>query len=151
MKPTFPHRYTSSITRVGQGVAAVEAPPRAALTGGPPPEFHGDAHAWSPEHLLCSALGLCLFTTFDVFAAREKLEVIGWRDVVTGVLDRTPEGLAFTSFTIDVELTVQPADRERAREILERSSRHCIVSRALVAPITVQPKIWSHEDRAQVA
>jgi organic hydroperoxide reductase OsmC/OhrA len=148
MKPTFPHRYTSSITRVGLGVASVEAAPRSPITGGPPPEFHGDAHAWSPEHLLVGALGLCLFTTFESFARRDNLEVLGWRDVVTGTLDRSSSGLAFTGFEVEVEITVLPHDRERARTVLDQAKRSCIISRALHAHVTVNAHIWSHDERA---
>lgn len=71
-----PHRYTSTITRVARGLATIDAPPRAPLMGGPPPVLHGDPANWSPEHLLVSALGLCLFATFDAFAAREKISVL---------------------------------------------------------------------------
>jgi organic hydroperoxide reductase OsmC/OhrA len=147
MKPKFPHRYVVNVDRIGPAVASIEAPPRPSLVGGPPPEFHGDPHVWSPEHLLAAALGLCLFTTFDVFAAREKLEVLGYRDIVTAVLDRTSAGLAFESFKICVELTVAPADLERARAVLERAGQFCIVSKALQAPVTIEPHIWSHENR----
>ena len=123
MKPKFPHEYIVSVDRISAAVATLTAPPRPTLVGGPPPEFQGDAHVWSPEHLLAAALGLCLFTTFEAFAAREHLDILGYRDVATGVLDRTSSGLAFKSFTICVELTVAPEDIERASAILERASR----------------------------
>lgn len=148
MKPTFPFPYTATVTRVAPRLASVEAPPRAPLTGGPPSEFQGDPATWSPEHLLVSALALCLFTTFEAFAAREGLTVHGWRDAATGVLDKTSSGLAFKSFTIEVQLTVAAADVERARETLERAHRHCIVSRALQVPVKIEPTILSLEARA---
>lgn len=151
MKPTFPHRYAVTVERVGQSTATVTAPPRPALTGGPPPELHGDAHAWSPEHMLAGALGLCLFATFDAFAARDKLRVVGYRDIVEAILDRTPAGLEFKSFTVYVELTVDDADTERARGILERATQFCIVSKALAVPVKIEPHIWSREQREHVA
>lgn len=141
----FPHRYIVSVDRVGPSVATLDAPPRPPLTGGPPPEFDGDPNAWSPEHLLAAAIGLCLFTTFDALAARDKLGVLGYRDVVTAVLDRTSSGIAFKSFTICVELTVEPQDIERARAILERAKQLCIVSKALSIPVQIDPHIWSHD------
>jgi organic hydroperoxide reductase OsmC/OhrA len=147
MKTKYPHSYVASIERIGPGTATLTAPPRPALTGGPPPEFQGDARVWSPEHLLAAALGLCLFTTFEAFAARDNLEVLGYRDVVTALLDRTSSGLAFTSFTICVELTVAPTDIERARAILERAKQFCIVSKALHVPVAIEPHIWSQDQR----
>jgi organic hydroperoxide reductase OsmC/OhrA len=151
MKPLFPHRYTSTITRIAHGLATIDAPPRPQLIGGPPPELHGDPAHWSPEHLLVSALGLCFFATFDVFAAREGIAVLGWRETVTGVLDKKASGLAFQSFKIEVEVTVDPADIERARTVLERASRYCIISKALKVPVTIEPHIWSHEERLHAA
>lgn len=147
MSVRFPHTYTATVTRIGQSRARVEAPPRAPLIGTPPPELHGDAEAWSPEHLLCSALGLCVFATFDAFAARDKLEVIDYRDTVTGVLDKTAGGLAFTSLTVAVEITVAPADIERARDLMQRAKPHCIVSKALAVPVTVETQIWEAAHR----
>lgn len=147
MNPPFPHRYTSTVTRIGHSIASIESPPRPPMTGGPPAELHGDSRTWSPEHLLVSALGLCLFATFEAFAARADIAVFSWRDVVTGVVDRTSTGLAFKSFTIEVEITVAPADIERTREVLERAERYCIIAKALAIPVKIEPRLWSHEDR----
>lgn len=148
MSLSFPHPYTATVTRIGQSRASVEAPPRAPLIGTPPPELHGDAEAWSPEHLLCSSLGLCVFATFEAFAARDKLAVVDYRDTVTGMLDKTAGGLAFTSFTVAVEITVAPADAERARALMERTQKHCIVSKALQVPVTFEVQIWEAAVRA---
>lgn len=151
MRPHFPHRYSSTITRVARGLATIDAPPRPQLMGGPPPVLHGDPTTWSPEHLLVSALGLCLFATFDAFAAREKIAVLGYRDTVTGVLDKTPWGLDFRSFTIEVEITVDAADVERTRAVLDRAAHYCIISKALRVPVKIEPHIWSHEERAHAS
>lgn len=93
-----------------------------------------------------SSIGLCLYTTFEVFAAQEKLEIINWHDSVVGVLEKTPTGLAFTSYTIEVELVVDADDRERAATIFERAKRHCIVSNALRTTPTATARIVSPED-----
>ncbi|MBS1123767.1 MAG: osmotically inducible protein OsmC [Deltaproteobacteria bacterium] len=150
MTPHFPHRYVSTTTRTGHGQAKLEAPPRPPIVGGPTPELHGDPTHWSPEHLLASSIGLSLFTTFDVFAARENIAVLGWRDVVTGVLDRTSAGLALKSFTVEIEITVEPADIERARTILDRAKEYCIISKALKTPLKIEAHIWSHDQRHPV-
>lgn len=147
MTSKFPHEYTVSVDRIGPGIALVGAPPRPDLTGGPPPEFRGDAHNWSPEHLLAAALGLCIYTTFDAYAQRENLVLVGYRDVVTAVLDRTSSGLALKSIAVNVEITVEPHEIERARATFERAKKACIVSRALSIPVTVEPHIWCHDHR----
>jgi organic hydroperoxide reductase OsmC/OhrA len=144
----FPHRYDVSLQRFAPSRAKIAAPPRVTLVGGPPPEFRGDAEDWSPEHLLCSALGLCLFTTFEALAARAGIELYDWRCDVAGVLDKTAQGLRFTSFTTTVDLTVAAVDTARARDVMDRAKQSCIVSNALDVPVTVDARIWEHDQRA---
>lgn len=141
MPVPFPHHYTATILRADRAHANIEAPPRPALAGGPPPEFDGDASRWSPEHLLLSAIGLCLFTTFEVLAAGARLAVFDWRADVTGDVDRTSAGLAFTGFAISVDLKVEPAEVERARTVLEKAKNHCLVSNALQVPVKLSAQI----------
>ena len=135
MPARFPHRYTATLVRVGRSLASIEAPPRPPLVGSPPPEFGGPADRWSPEHLLLSALGLCLYTTFEALATKDELELLAWRSEVEGVLDRTASGLAFTSFVVRVELA--SSDIDRARAVLERAKRQCIVTNALCVPVAI--------------
>lgn len=146
-RPLFPHKYTSTVTRHSHARACLEAGARPQLMGTASPELHGDPGEWSPETLLASALGLSLFTAFDVFAAREDIAVHGWRETVTGVMDKKTSGLAFTSFTIDVEITVAKADIERARAVLDRAKQYCVIAKALQPPITVTAHIWEYDQR----
>lgn len=144
----FPHRYETTILRTSASRATIAAPPRPPLAAGPPPEFRGDASTWSPEHLLCSALGACLFTTFEALAARDKIDVVAWSSNVVGVLDKTQHGLRFTSFTVTVDITVNRIDAVRAQGVLDRAKHSCIVSNALAVPVTVDAHIWEHDHRA---
>jgi organic hydroperoxide reductase OsmC/OhrA len=107
----------------------MEAPPRTSIAGGPPPEFDGDATAWSPEHLLLSSVGLCLLTTFEAFAARDRLSVLAWEARVHGTVEKTAHGLAFTKIVVDVDMEVD--DVLRARKTLDDATHHCLVSNAL--------------------
>lgn len=129
----FPHRYTARL--VG---GALLAPPRAPISAGAPPQFGGSDDVWSPEELLVGSALLCLKTTFDAYARRDGLAVDDWRGSATGVLDKSPQGPAFTSIELAVELVVPPGSEARARAVLERAERDCIISRALKAPVTVQ-------------
>jgi organic hydroperoxide reductase OsmC/OhrA len=148
MTAPFPHRYTTTVVRTARSRATIEAAPRPALSGAPPAEFDGDPARWSPEHLLLGALGLCFETTFDALAARVELDVQHWRANVDGVVDKTRTGLELTSITIDVRLVVAPDDVERAGEVLRKAQQHCIVSKALKAPVQVLSQIST--DRFEV-
>jgi organic hydroperoxide reductase OsmC/OhrA len=137
MPASFPHLYTATVTRDGPSRAVVEAPPRPALRGAPPPEFDGPDDTWSPEHLLLGSLGLCFQTTLEALARRAGVPIRGLRAVVTGNLDKTKTGLAFTGFWIGVELGVAAADAPRARELVDRAHRSCIVANSLRVPIGI--------------
>lgn len=139
MPAPFPHHYQTTLVRTLGSRARIEAAPRAPIAGGPPPEFDGDATAWSPEHLLISSIGLCLLTTFEAFAARDKLALLAWEAKVSGTLSKTPRGLEFTEFHVDVDMEVD--DVERAQRTLHDAQRHCLVSNALRTPVDVQATI----------
>jgi organic hydroperoxide reductase OsmC/OhrA len=136
----FPHVYDVTIAGAGEA-ATLGAAPRPDIEGGAPETFGGRADWWSPEHLLLASLGLCLKTTFDSFAAKDKLAVARYASDVQGVLDKSPAGLVFTSFTISVELHVAEADVERARTALDTAKRFCLVSNALKTPVEVRSTV----------
>ena len=140
MAAPFPHHYEARVEG-GSGGAIVSAPPRPEFRGGPPEEFDGRNDWWSPEHLLLSAAALCLKTTFDAFARRRKLEVLSYGSQVQGTLDKTPQGLGFTSIVVAVELVVDAADATRAEEILRSAKDHCIVSNALKTPVQLVVRV----------
>ena len=137
MATPFPHHYDVQVSSGSVG-AILAGGRRPDLVGGPPPEFDGRAEWWSPEHLLLSAAGLCLMTTFQAFAARAGLGVAGYESRVEGTLDKTSTGLAFTSIRIAVDLQVAEADRTRAEQLLQSAKRHCIVANALKPVVEVQ-------------
>ena len=136
MAGRFPHHYEVRVEG-GRGGAVMSAPPRPEFRGGPPVEFDGRDDWWSPEHLLLSAAGLCLKTTFEALARRAGVSVIAYGSRVEGVLDKTPHGLAFTSFAITAEVTVGDDDATRAEEVLRSAKDHCIVANALKVPVTL--------------
>ena len=139
MPVPFPHHYQTWLVRTLSSRARLEAPPRPLISGGPPPELDGDASAWSAEHLLLSSIGMCVLTTFEALAARERVDLVTWEARVGGMVDRTETGLHFTKFTIAVYLSVRAV--ERARATLDEAQQHCLVSNALRAHVEIIAKI----------
>jgi organic hydroperoxide reductase OsmC/OhrA len=105
------------------------------ISGGPPPEFDGDATAWSAEQLLLSSIGMCVLTTFEAFAARDRVDLLAWQARVGGTVEKTESGPQFTKFTVEIDMEV--SDVERARTTLDEAQRHCLVSKALTAPVEI--------------
>lgn len=139
MPVPFPHHYQTWLVRTLSSRARLEAPPRPIISGGPPPEFDGDATAWSAEHLLLSSIGLCVLTTFEAFAARARVVVLAWEARVGGIVDRSDVGLVFSRFTLEIDMEV--SDVDRAREVLDESQQRCLVTNTLRAPVEIVAKI----------
>ena len=127
-----------SLDWTGESGATLSAAPRPELAGGPPPEFGGSPERWSPEHLLLASANLCLMTTFMSVAARSKLPVAGYRCAVEGILDKTAEGLVFTSIILRANLRVAAADKERAQTLLQTAKKYCIVTNSLKTPVALE-------------
>ena len=140
MPAPFPHRYSASLCRTFASRARIEAPPRPALHGGPSPELDGDVDAWSPEHMLLSSLGLCLLSTFEVFAARDGIELLSWHAEINGTVEPTPEGPSFTSIVVELEVDID-GNTERFDEALEDARRSCLVQNALRVPVVVETEV----------
>jgi organic hydroperoxide reductase OsmC/OhrA len=140
MPVPFPHHYSAKVCRTFASRAQIVAPPRPTLHGGPSSEFDGDAAAWSPEHLLLSSLGLCMLTTFEAFAARDGIEVQDWNATLEGDVERSPEGLMFTSIimTLDIDITGNVEEVERT---LEDAKQYCLVLNSLRVPVVVEANI----------
>jgi organic hydroperoxide reductase OsmC/OhrA len=140
MPAPFPHRYSASISRTFASRGRVDAPPRPTFHGGPSSEFDGDASTWSPEHLILSALGLSMLTTFEAFAARDGIEVIDWNATLDGTVERSPDGLIFSSIVLalDMELAGNVANAENT---LDDAKQYCLILNSLRVPVVIEATI----------
>jgi organic hydroperoxide reductase OsmC/OhrA len=137
MTARFPHVYEVALAFGGGAPPAIDAPPRLPFVVGPPPEFDGSDAWWSPEHLLLAAVASCLATTFRVLLAKEPLDIRDYRSRVTGTLDKTREGIVFTSISVDVTMTAPGEQAPRAEALLLRAKKYCIVANSLKPEVTL--------------
>lgn len=128
----FPHKYTLSL--IDDQMVATDRP---SIPTGAPPQFGGSADVWSPEDLLGASTLACLKTTFDAYARREQLLVIDWIGQATVTLEKSPRGPAVSSVALEVDLVVEAKDGARARVLVERAEKNCIIAAALKAPVTL--------------
>jgi len=147
MPVPFPHRYAVSVCRTFASRARIEAPPRPVVHGGPSPELDGDVDAWSPEHMLLSALGLCLLTTFEAFAARDGIDLLAWRAKTSGTVEQSPDGPTFTSIVIELDIEIT-GNIDRFEATMEDAKRYCLVQNALRVPVVVECQVKSPYDPA---
>ncbi len=135
---SFPQRYR--VTASGDPLDDVQlaAERLTAMRSASPAEFDGPGDLWSPETLLVGALADCFVLTFRAIAAASKLPWSGLQCEVTGTLDRIERVTQFTQFDIVAHLTITSADdAARARQMLDKAERNCLISSSLKGPVTL--------------
>lgn len=135
MPQAFPHTYKVNLSWNDGSMGTATCNNNPPMVVGPPPQFDGPDNIWSPEDLLLSAIQTCLMTTFFSLAKRRELEVSHYQSEIAGDLDKTSEGLLFTG--INMHVTVQTNDNNKAERLLHLAERYCIISNAM----NVKPKL----------
>ena len=112
------------------------------ITSAPPAEFGGPGNLWSPETLLVAAVADCFVLTFRSIATASRLE---WTKIVcegTGKLERLESITRFTGIDLYVRLGVPTeAAAERARALLAKTEKACLVTNSLGFGVTLQSEV----------
>ena len=142
----YPHVYKAVASGRPEGAVALTSPGLPEIATAPPPEFGGPGNAWSPETLLCASLADCFVLSFRAIARGSGFEWSALECRVEGVLERADAVTRFTKYTTYARLEVpRGSAAEKARRILEKAERACLISnsvrgeRAVVAEVVVGP------------
>jgi organic hydroperoxide reductase OsmC/OhrA len=131
MKP-YPHIYTASAKGEASGLLPVSAASVPTIDTAPPAEFGGPGDRWSPETLLCAAVADCFILTFRAIARASKHEWLNLDCRVDGKLERIEGVSQFTHFDTHATLKIPAgSDIERAKTLLEKSERDCLIANSL--------------------
>jgi organic hydroperoxide reductase OsmC/OhrA len=130
----FPHRYKVRAQAQPDRALRLEGEGLPALESLPPPEFDGPGGYWSPESLLVAAVADCFILTFRAIARASRFE---WRELsaeTEGLLERADGNSRFTRFDTRARLVVPAgSDAARARALLEKAEKGCLISNSLTA------------------
>jgi organic hydroperoxide reductase OsmC/OhrA len=138
----FPHHYQASASARPEGEVTLESPRLAPIGSAAPAEFDGPGDRWSPETLLTAAVADCFVLGFRAIARASKLEWLTLRCDVEGTLERVERVMQFTAFRVKARLEVPAGtNAERARGLLEKAERACLVSNSLKAKATLEPSV----------
>jgi len=138
----FPHHYNVATSGAGTGDVALNADGLPTLRSASPIPFDGPGDRWSPETLLVAAVGDCLILTFRAVARASGFAWTSLECDVTGTLDRIERTTRFVAFEILARLRVPPGtDPDRARQVLEKAERSCLISNSLNGAIHFIPTI----------
>jgi len=131
VKP-YPHSYTVTAEGSVSGAVSVVSTGLPAMATAPPPEFDGPGGVWSPETLLIAAIADCFILTFRGVSRAARYEWVGLEAHVDGTLERVSGVTQFVHYITRATLTVQSnADHAKARELLERAEKLCLVANSL--------------------
>lgn len=143
MKP-LPHTYRAGLVGGPTGYAALSTPGPPDLRSAPPLEYDGPGDAWSPESLLLAAVEACFLFTLRAVAKASKVEFVSVDLHSEGTVDRQNGVTRFTEIVLRPRLTLaSDGDRDRARSVLEKTKKACLVTASLSTPVRVEPEITS--------
>jgi organic hydroperoxide reductase OsmC/OhrA len=138
----FPHHYTVEASGSGTGDVELKADGLPTLRSVSPIQFDGPGGRWSPETLLVAAVGDCLILTFRAVARASGFAWTSLECDVTGTLDRIERTTRFVGFDVRARLHVPSGtDPDRARQVLEKAERSCLISNSLSGAIHLIPVI----------
>jgi organic hydroperoxide reductase OsmC/OhrA len=127
-----PHIYSVSAQGSAIGAVRVVSQGLPAIEPAPPLEFNGPGGIWSPENLLVAAIADCFILTFRSVSRAAHFD---WEEIeaqVEGVLERNSGVTQFARYNTRATLTVKPGtDHAKARELLKRAEKVCLVSNSL--------------------
>lgn len=147
MERHYVYRVNASASAVRAGtVTAEEIQP--AISFSAPPEFNGQAGQWTPEHMLLASVVGCFISTFSGMAEFSKFEFFSLDVEAEGVIEKDETGWRFSRIVLRPRLKIaqNDRDRERAKRLLEKSEKTCLVTRSLAFPIALEPEIESVEE-----
>lgn len=117
-----------------------------------PPEFKGQAHTWTPEHLFVASLNSCYMATFVAIAELSKFEIVSFTCAAEGRLERQ-EGKPYriTEVTLRPRLVVsETTDLNRAQRLLEKAEKNCFIANSILTTVKVKAEIELQKVPVQV-
>jgi organic hydroperoxide reductase OsmC/OhrA len=115
-----------------------------------PKQFGGLEGRWTPEELLLAAVAGCFTTTLRSIAG-DQFDFTDLQVEASGTIRKAQSGYGFTEIVIQPTLKIACAEqREHALDLLKKSERLCLVSRALGTALRFEPKIEVIEATASI-
>lgn len=134
--------YQTTVTWTEQRKGTMSCAGKPELPVATPPEFKGHEGIWSPEDLFVSSANVCLMTTFLAVAERAGLAFSSYESKAEGRLELVDGKFQFTAITIRPTITLPVGgDAAKARELIKKAERNCLISNSMKAAVTLEPTI----------
>ena len=149
------HRYTARCSWTGSTGVGYEKYERAHVVGAPPavaalalssdPAFRGNPTLLNPEQLVVMAASSCQLLSFLAVAARARLDVVAYEDIVDAEMPEDDPPLRIKTIRLHPRITLAArssgaqASEERVRQLVELAHRECFIANSLKSNVTVEP------------
>lgn len=138
----YPHTYSVSAQGSSVGAVPVVSQGLPAIETAPPPEFDGPGGVWSPETLLVAAIANCFILTFRGVSRAVHFDWERLEAQVDGTLERVSGSTQFTRYHTRATLTMKAGtDHAKARELLKRAEKVCLVANSLRGERTLEVQL----------
>ncbi len=146
MEDRHEYRVKASSTIVRSGVVTADGI-HPSITFSAPPEFHGQAGHWTPEHFLVAAVASCFVSSVSGIAEVSRFDFISLDLEAEGVLGKDEGGWRFSEITLRPILKIaREEDRERAVRLLKKAEKSCLIARSLACRIVLEPEVKIEEE-----
>ncbi|HXG52417.1 MAG TPA: OsmC family protein [candidate division Zixibacteria bacterium] len=136
------YTYRSAVRWTGEKRGVCTTAGKPSIEVATPPEFKGHPGIWSPEDLFVSSVNACVMMTFLSFAERAGLPLAGYESEAEGKLEFVDGGFQFTAVTVKPRVLLRAgADPGKARELMDRAEKYCLVSRSVKSRVSVEASI----------
>jgi peroxiredoxin-like protein len=139
---SLPYLYETELQWTEERKGTLNAPGLDSIQVAAPPEFHGHAGMWTPEHFFVASINTCFMTTFLAIAEMSKLDFVSFACIAVGKLDKT-EGARYqmTEAVLKPRVVIRHSkDLERTTRILEKAEKNCLISNSLKTKVTLEPE-----------
>ncbi len=107
-----------------------------------PPEFKGVEGVMTPEDLFVASENTCLLMTFIAIAEKMRFEFLSYECDAVGHLEKTDEGLVFTSIILRPRIEIKNKEyMEKVERALEIADKNCFIARSMKTKVAVEPEI----------
>jgi organic hydroperoxide reductase OsmC/OhrA len=106
------------------------------------PSYAGNGAHWNPEDLFGASLATCHMLTFLSLAKKVRLDVRGYEDRATVVLDTVDKVTRVTKVRLAPTIRVAPGtDAAKVREMFEKAHKYCFIGQSTSAEVEMAPVI----------
>ena len=144
-QPRLRHKvftYRGALEWMGHRTGLLRSQGKSPLWVSSPPEFKGEADAWSPEDLFIGAAAICLMTTFAAYCAQRGIRLIGYHCETEGTLEFAGEKYRFTRMVLRPKILVSSEEaRPLAESAIQLAHANCIIVNSVRCDVLLQPSI----------